>query len=241
MPTFHRGEASIYYEEFGSGFPIMVFAPGSWQSSIDAWHRSRWDPTVELASEYRVIAMDQRNAGRSKAPITDADGWHTFEADHVALLDELGIGQTHLMGMCIGVPFALRLLQAQPLRFTAAVLQQPMGTTSFREVNTGFQRWRDQLIDHPEATDEVLEAYEKNLYSTSFVFSVSKEFVRSCDKPLLVLAGNDENHPFAVAQEIADLSPNAEFIPEWREGAAYEAAFKRVREFLRSHTPISTK
>jgi pimeloyl-ACP methyl ester carboxylesterase len=176
----------------------MVFAPGSWLSSIEAWHRSGWDPTVELASEYRVIAMDQRNAGRSRAPITATDGWHTFEQDHIAVLDHLGIEQAHLMGGCIGVSWVLRLLQAQPSRFSAAVLQQPIGTLTLREENTGFQRWRDQLKDHPEATDAVLKAYEANLYSTSFVFSVSKDFVRSCDTPLLVLPGNDENHPYEV-------------------------------------------
>ena len=48
MPVLERGDARIYYEEFGSGYPVMVFAPGSWQSSIDAWHRSLWDPTVGL-------------------------------------------------------------------------------------------------------------------------------------------------------------------------------------------------
>jgi pimeloyl-ACP methyl ester carboxylesterase len=241
MPTLKRGEVSIHYEEFGSGYPIMSFAPGSWQSSIDLWHRAPWDPTVELATGYRVIAVDQRNAGGSWAPITAADGWHSYEADHVALLDELGIEQAHLMGACIGCSFVLRLLQAQPHRFSAAVLQQPIGTTTLRTENTGFYRWRDQLTGHPEATDLVFQSLEKNLYSTGFVFSVSKDFIRSCDTPLLVLAGNDENHPFAVAQEIAALAPSAEFIPEWREGPARESAFRRVREFLAANTPAAAR
>jgi len=40
---------------------------------------------------------------------------------------------------------------------------------------------------------------------------------------------------------LAQLAPDAEFIAEWRGGAAMEAAFKRVREFLRSHTPVDTR
>ena len=60
MPYLQRGDASLYYEEYGAGYPVLVLAPGSLNSTIEAWHRSRWDPTRELASEYRVIAMDQR-------------------------------------------------------------------------------------------------------------------------------------------------------------------------------------
>jgi hypothetical protein len=37
-------------------------------------------PLAEFAADFRVIAMDQRNAGgRSRAPITAADGWHTCD------------------------------------------------------------------------------------------------------------------------------------------------------------------
>jgi hypothetical protein len=84
----------------------------------------------------------------------------------------------------------------------------------------------------------VLKAYQENLYGPLFVYSVSREFVRSCEKPLLVLPGNDQAHPYEIARELADLAPNAEFIAEWREGPAAEAAFQRVHEFLRSHTPV---
>ena len=55
--------------------------------------------------------------------------------------------------------------------------------------------------------------------------------------PSLVLAGNDAAHPFAIAEEIAALLPDAEFIPEWKEGAALEAAKARIREFFAAHTP----
>ena len=238
MPILNRGDVSIYYEEYGAGYPVLLGAPGSLQSTIEAWHRSPWDPTVELASDFRIVAMDQRNAGRSRAPIRANDGWQQFLEDQVALLDHLSIEQCHYMGACIGVSFALRLIEAQPWRVSAAVLQQPIGATEPRSVSGGFDRWKDSLTDHPEATEEVLKAYQENLYGPLFVYSVSRDFVRSCDKPLLILPGNDQAHPFAIAKELAELAPGAEFIPEWREGDAYKAAFKRVREFLLSHTPV---
>src|SRR5437879_7038828 len=82
MPVFERPGISLYYEEFGSGYPLLLFAPGGMRSSIEFWHRSPFDPTIEFAGDFRVIAMDQRNAGRSPGPVRGADGWHTYAADH---------------------------------------------------------------------------------------------------------------------------------------------------------------
>jgi hypothetical protein len=63
--------------------------------------------------------------------------------------------------------------------------------------------------------------------------------MKSCQTPALVLAGNDAAHPFAIAEEIAQLMPNAEFIPEWKDGEALEAAKQRMHAFLRQHTPAT--
>jgi pimeloyl-ACP methyl ester carboxylesterase len=240
MPILERGDASIYYEEYGDGFPVLLFAAGSLQSTIDAWHRGRWDPTKELVPEFHVIAMDQRNAGRSRAPIRATDGWKTFLEDHIALLDHLKIERAHVMGACIGVSFILQLVEAQPERVVAAVCQQPIGANQPRETYAGFDRWAESLTDHPEATPEVLAAYKNNIYGPGFVLSVSRDFVRGCQTPLLILPGNDDSHPLEIAQELAQLAPNAEYIAEWRDEAA-DAAYRRVHEFLREHTSVSTR
>jgi pimeloyl-ACP methyl ester carboxylesterase len=239
MPYLQRGDASIFYEEYGAGYPVLLFSPGSLNSTIDAWHRARWDPTQELAGEYRVIAMDQRNAGRSRAPISAADNWETFLADHLALLDHLRISRCHVMGACIGVSFALRLIQERPDLVSAAVMQQPIGANAPRTESSGFDSWRAQLTGHPEAADAVMQQYHENLYGPLFVYSVSRDFVRSCTTPMVILPGNDQAHPYEIADELARLAPDAEFIPEWREGPALESAFQHVREFLRAHTPVA--
>jgi pimeloyl-ACP methyl ester carboxylesterase len=242
MPYLDRYGVSLYYEDSGSGYPVLLFAPGSFQSSIDWWHGEyeQTDPTKYLAGDFRLIAMDQRNAGHSRALITAADGWHNFTEDHIALLDHLGIERAHVLGACIGVSFALRLIQVQPWRVSAAVLQQPIGTLKTKPTPSGgFNGWREKLTGHPEATPEVLDAYAANLYAHDFVYNVSRDFVRSCETPLLVLPGDDAAHPHEIAEEIARLAPNAELIPDWKEGAAREAALARVREFLQSHTPAT--
>src|SRR5262249_25360438 len=114
MPTFERDRVSLYYEEYGSGFPILLFAPGGMRSSIEFWSKSPFDPTRELAGDFRVIAMDQRNAGQSRAPLSASDGWHSYAADHLALLDHLKIDRCHVLGGCIGGSYHLGGIPGAP-------------------------------------------------------------------------------------------------------------------------------
>jgi pimeloyl-ACP methyl ester carboxylesterase len=243
MPSFEHHGASIYYEEFGQGFPILTFAPAGLQSTIDVWSgpSAPVNPITEFAANFRVIAMDQRNAGgQSRAPITAQDGWQTYAADHIALLDHLGIAGCHLYGQCIGGSFIMSLLKAQPERIACAVLAQPIGRVGAMPASRSarFDAWAKSLKDHPEATEQVLDAFYQNLYGPGFVYSVDHAFVSSCRTPCLVLAGNDEAHPFAISEEVAKLLPNAEFITEWKTGAALTSAKIRITQFLSKHTPV---
>ena len=242
MPTFEHHGASIYYEEFGRGFPILTFAPAGLQSIIDVWNgpSASVNPLTEFAASFRVIAMDQRNAGgKSRAPITAQDGWHSYAADHIALLDHLNIDRCHLYGQCIGGSFIFSLLKDQPQRIAGAVLAQPIGRVGPMPPTRAarFDAWAKTLGDHPEATEQVLNAFYQNLYGPGFVYSVDRAFVSSCRTPCLVLAGNDEAHPFPISEEVAKLLPNAELITEWKMGAALESAKVRIKAFLTKQTP----
>jgi pimeloyl-ACP methyl ester carboxylesterase len=242
MPSFTHHDATIYYEEYGHGFPVVTFAPAGLMSVIDVWNRPMAPVNpITAFTGFRVIAMDQRNAGgQSRAPITAQDGWHTYAADHIALLDHLGIDKCHLYGQCIGGPFILSLLKAQPHRIASAVLAQPIGRVGAMAPgrSANFDAWTKTLQDHPEATEAVLDAFYNNLYAPGFAYSVDRDFVKSCQTPCLVLAGNDAAHPFAIAEEIAQLLPNAEFIPEWKTGEPLVAATARIKQFLIEHTPV---
>ena len=243
MPSFQHGDATIFYEEYGRGFPILTFAPGGMASSIEVWSRpsAPVNPTKVFASDFRVIAMDQRNAGgQSHAPITAQDGWHSYAGDHIALLDHLGIDQCHLYGQCIGGPFIMSLLKAQPQRIASAVIAQPIGRVGPMSPgrSANFDAWAQSLKDHPEADERVLDAFHTNLYAAGFAYSVDREFVSHCQTPCLVLAGNDEAHPFAIAEEMARLLPQAEFIPDWKQGQPLVEATARMKQFLSDHTPV---
>ncbi|HLI80189.1 MAG TPA: alpha/beta hydrolase [Candidatus Binataceae bacterium] len=241
MATFKRGDVSVYFEEFGSGYPILLFAPGGMRSSIDFWHQSPFDPTVELAKDFRVIAMDQRNAGQSHAPISASDGWDTYTADHVALLDHLGIKNTHCMGACIGGSYSLGLIKAIPDRVSAAVLQQPIGLSpKNRELFLQmFDGWAEALKKkRPDLDAAAFGPFRDRMYGqTGFVFNVTPEFVKTVKTPMLVLRGNDDYHPSETSDEIATIAPHAEIIHEWKTKDSIARTVERVRNFLKAHTP----
>jgi pimeloyl-ACP methyl ester carboxylesterase len=241
MPSFKRGDVTLYFEEFGSGYPILLFAPGGMRSSIEFWHKSPFDPTVEFARDFRVIAMDQRNAGKSRAPISASDGWDTYAADHVALLDHLGIKSCHAMGGCIGGSYSLGLIKAIPDRVSAAVLQQPIGLSpKNREMFFQmFDGWADALKkERPEIDAAAFRPFRDQMYGhTDFVFNVSRDFVRGVKTPMLVLRGNDDYHPSETSDEIAKIAPNAQIINEWKAPEVVKSTVERVRTFLKSHTP----
>ncbi len=242
MPTFVRGDTAIHYEVHGTGYPILLMAPGGMRSSIPFWDRAPFHPVREMAGQFQIIAMDQRNAGQSRAPVSAADGWLSYTSDHVALLDHLGIASCHLLGGCIGGAFCLGLVAADPARITAAVLQQPIGLagenrSAFHKM---FDSWAEELIQgRPDVEPEALAGLKGNLYGGDFVFSVSRDRVRTLRAPLLVLRGDDLYHPPETSEEIVRIAPRAELISSWKEGADLAHALSRVKSFFAAHTPDS--
>ena len=240
MPSLRRGEITIEYQEHGSGYPLLLLAPGGMRSARPFWDRAPFHPVREFANQYRVITMDQRNAGGSRAPVTAADGWHSYAEDQLALLDELKIERCHVSGMCIGGAFALALLDHAPNRISAAVVQQPIGYSGTNREVFGelFDGWAAELKPtRPDITDDALSSFRSHLFDADFVFSVSRESVAACPAPLLVLRGNDVYHPAPISEEVARLAPRAELVHDWKTGEDLPRAVARVRGFLSEHTP----
>jgi pimeloyl-ACP methyl ester carboxylesterase len=240
MPTFETNRARIHYEISGDGFPLLLFAPGGMRSSIEFWQRAPFDPIRELSGEFRVIAMDQRNAGHSHAPVSASDGWHTYTADHVALLDHLGIERCHVFGGCIGGSYCLGLMQAAPGRVAAAVLQQPIGLSAENRpaFYAMFDSWAHELQAQRSDVDaSALAALRETMYGGDFTFNVTREFVRGCSTPILVLMGNDLYHPSETSREIVALAKNAELVERWKDPEVVPETVAKVRAFFKANTP----
>jgi len=240
MTTFSRGDVSIYYEESGSGFPLLLLAPGGLNSTIDAWGRAAIDPLASLADEFRLIAMDQRNAGRSTGPFDLHDPWGSFIDDQLALLDHLGVDRFLAMGCCIGCSYSLKLAERAPERLLAAVLEQPIGLTEENRATWLENRraWASALTGTRDdlAFDDG-EAFGVRMFDESeFVGAVSRDFVSTCATPLLVLPGIDAIHPGETGREIAALAVTAMLVEPWKDSPESTArATERVRSFLHDH------
>jgi pimeloyl-ACP methyl ester carboxylesterase len=240
MPVIANGEASIFYEEHGTGFPILAFAPGGVPKSMIAlWGApmAPIDPIAEWSADYRVIVMDQRNTvgGRSPAPISADDGWDSYTSDHIAVLDHLKIERCVLFGQCIGGSFIANMLKKHPERVAGAIWAQPIGRVGPLQSgwNANFSEWANAVAGRPEVTEPVLDAFFHNLYDAGFLYSADREDVRTFTAPSLVLAGNDDVHPRPVSDELAALLPRCwGYLTEWKTGAPLEVAKAKAKEFL---------
>jgi len=240
MAMLERGDVALHYEVSGEGFPVLLFAPGGMRSAIEFWQKTPWNPIEALSPHFRVIAMDQRNAGRSRAPVSADDGWPTYTADHLALLDHLGIERCHLLGGCIGGPYCLGVMENAPARVAAAVLQQPIGSDgqNRKAFYQMFDAWAEEVREQqPDVPESAWESFRSNMYDGDFVFNVDRAFVAQCRIPMLVLMGNDLYHPSEVSREIVKLAPDARLVEQWKEPEVVEKTVTTVIDFLREHTP----
>jgi pimeloyl-ACP methyl ester carboxylesterase len=245
---YERGNVRIAYQEYGSGFPLLVIAGGGLNSVMAGLPRAPFNPIAEFSNEHRVIYADLRNAnpGQSSGPLEIDRPWDSHTDDHLGLMDHLGARRFMVLGFCIGGPFIWNLLRRAPDRVVAAVPAQPVG---FRpEAPTvlydgSMNGWGPEFIKRrPEITMDMVERYLTNMYRKSdFVFTATREFVRSCQTPVLIMPDDVPAHPLAVAMECAMLAPKAEIsMYPWKEPPArIPLAVRQVRSFLRAHRPAS--
>jgi pimeloyl-ACP methyl ester carboxylesterase len=241
MPVYERDGATIHYDLEGpaDGFPVLLIAPGGMRSFNDKWQAMPWNPRERLADRHRLIGMDQRNAGRSSAPVSGADGWATYTADQLGLLDHLGVERCHVVGMCIGGPYIAGLLTAAPERFASAVLLQPVGIDGNRAAfDAIFDGWRDEIAPaHPEATADDWASFKSNMWDGDFVLTATREQVAGITVPMLVAMGDDEYHPASTSRAIAELAPEVTFLERWKDDEVLPATDAAIRDFLAAHTP----
>jgi pimeloyl-ACP methyl ester carboxylesterase len=242
MPFYQRGEAKIYYEEQGSGPPLLLLAPGAMQSTIDFWKRAPFNPIDVYPDEFHVIAMDQRNAGQSVGPLDTDDPWGMFAADQLGLMDHLGIEKFSVIGCCIGCSYILELIKRAPERVLCGAMEQPIGIDPdgsnlelFRE--RIWRGWGEGIVEgRPDITKQQLEAFGQKMWGGDFVLNVDEAFVKGVQTPLLVMPGLDPAHPHAIGMMVHELAPNSELLEPWREPAeVIPQTIEHIRAFLKKH------
>jgi pimeloyl-ACP methyl ester carboxylesterase len=242
---YEKGDVRIRYAEIGSGFPLLATPGGGLNSRMINWPNAVINIVEEFKSDFRVITMDQRNAtnGESTGPVPVANSWDAFADDQLGLMDHLGIRQFAFFGNCIGGPFALKLMERAPERVVAAILSQPVGHKPDKPdymYDSGRDVWAKELLGRrPDVSMATIEQYLHDLYRVrpDFVYSVSRDFAKSCQTPMLVLPDDVVAHPLQVSIDIASLAPNAEItVFPWKEPTELKArTVNRARTFLKRY------
>ncbi len=248
MPFYEKGNVRIHYEEAGSGFPLLIIPGGGLNSTISyLTGNAPFNPMEEFKHEYRCITSDLRNAngGQSSGPLDIDRPWDAYSDDQLGLMDHLGIKEFMVMGFCVGGPMIWNLLQRAPKRIVAAVLAQPSGSRpEMRDLfyENNMKGWGPALTaSRPDITMAMVDKFLTRMYRTNpdFVFTVTRDFVRACQTPILVLPDDIPPHPYAVAMESALLAPKSEVsLFPWKEPKErIPLAVRQIRSFLRAHRP----
>jgi pimeloyl-ACP methyl ester carboxylesterase len=242
---YEKGNVRIRYAEIGSGFPLLATPGGGLNSCMAVWARAVINIPEEFKNDFRVITMDQRNAtgGESTGPVPVDDPWGAFADDQLGVMDHLGIDRFVFFGNCIGGPFAMKLMERAPQRVAAAILSQPVGHNPAHPdymYDAGKTVWARELRERRgDVSMEAIEKYLHELYRArpDFVYSVSRDFAKSCQTSMLVLPDDVAAHPLVTSIDVASLCPNAEItVFPWKDPPELKArTINRARTFLKRY------
>ena len=248
---YEKGAVRIRYVDTGGpGFPLLIIPGGGLNSTITGLINSHPFNAIEaFKSEFRCIACDLRTAyaGESTGPLEADRPWDAFTDDHLGIMDHLGIDRFMVLGFCIGGPFIWNLLERAPDRVVAAVTAQPSGFRPEQPelfYTNNMTGWGPELVKRrPDITMAMVDRFLTRMYKTNadFVFTVTRDFVRQCQTPVLVLPDDIPAHPHAVAMEVVMLAPQSEVsIYPWKEPPErIPIAVRQIRSFLRAHRPTA--
>jgi pimeloyl-ACP methyl ester carboxylesterase len=245
MPFYEKGNVRIRYEEAGKGFPLFIIYGGGLNSKV-TYSNGPFDAFAEFKSEYRVIATDLRNAngGQSTGPLDFDDPWNAITDDHLGVLNHLGVDKFFVMGFCIGNPLIWNLMQRAPGRIVASVHAQPSGVDPHLPgwfIQNNLKTWAPGLIaSKPEFNMDMVNRYLAKMYgNVDFVLTATRDYVRKCQTPILVLPDNTDAHPYSTCMEMVRLAPNAQVsLFPWKDTKENVAlGVRHIRTFLKANRP----
>ena len=245
---YEKGNVRIRYDDTGSGFPLLLIPGGGLNGSTISGIRggNPFNTLDAFKGEFRCIYADLRNsAGESTGPLEIDRPWDSYADDHLGLMEHLKIDKFMVLGFCIAGPFIWNLMKRAPNRVVAAVPAQPVGfrpelaNALYDSQKTG---WAEPLVkrrsDIPSAmADQFLTRMFRN--NPDFVFTVTRDFVKSCQTPVLVLPDDTAGHSLTVAIESAMLAPKGQLsMYPWKDTPdKIPLAVRHVRSFLLSSRP----
>ena len=255
MPYVHANGINLYYEERGSGEPLLLImgitAPGSvWEKHVTHWE-----------SSFRCILFDNRGIGQTDKPAGPYTSAQMAD-DAAGLLDALSIPSARVAGVSMGGIIAQQLALRHPRKVRSLLLMCPWARCDrpakaiFRHMMHAkrlrpeeFTNFMQLLIYHPTSWDddaiyqELMEAQEaaavdpfpQPLHGLEGQAHACMDHhvlddLPNIKQPCLVIGGEDDRFvPAALVREVADAIPNAELY--LYEQAAHVFHWEKLADF----------
>lgn len=135
MPITRIDGIPTRYEIRGSGPPLLMFSPGGFDATIEAWTSrgayGQTKPVEHLSRKYTCILFDRRESGSSGGRV-ERITWDHYVIQGKGLLEHLKIERAHLMGGCMGCSPVLAFAAAHPAAVVSLVLYWPAGGPKYR-------------------------------------------------------------------------------------------------------------
>jgi len=123
------------YEVLGDGPPLLMYAPGGFDATIEKWSTqgvyARVKLLEHLPKDYKCIVFDRRECGQSAGRV-ELITWAHYARQGKLLLEHLGIERAHIMGGCMGVSCVMAFAVAHPAATLSMLLWWPVGGAKYR-------------------------------------------------------------------------------------------------------------
>lgn len=167
MGRLRVGDLELFYDLEGAGEPVLLLM------GLGGEHRAWEFQRREFARRYRVVLVDNRDAGASDeaaGPYGIAD----MAADALGVMDGLGIERFHVVGASMGGAIAQQVALQAPTRVASLVLASTWARTD-AFLRTIFASWRLQV--ERLTPEEFLLAQTPWVFTHRFLESPSPEVV----------------------------------------------------------------
>ena len=135
MPSVVIDGITTRYEILGAGPPLLMYAPGGFDATIEKWRAQgvyeRIKLLQHLPEKHRCIAFDRRECGASGGRV-ERITWRHYAEHGKRLLEHLGIERANLIGGCMGCSCVLAFAVAFPAATRSMILWWPVGGAKYR-------------------------------------------------------------------------------------------------------------
>jgi pimeloyl-ACP methyl ester carboxylesterase len=164
MPTAIIDGIATRYEVLGSGPPLLMYAPGGFNATVETWRTQGVYAKIKLLdhlpNKYTCIVFDRRGCGQSGGRVERVT-WAHYVAQGKGLLDHLDIKRAHIMGGCMGCCPVAAFGVAWPQATLSMILFWPVGGAKYRIGS--HQRFAEHLaFVHQHGLDAVVALVAKD-------------------------------------------------------------------------------